>query len=622
MVLKMASGTVCKKAIERLSECPVCTDFDSIPKQLPCHHTICLQCIENILSSTRDKEDDPHLKVIFCPLCRSEVELPNGNAKNLPTNLLMAQLQETVAATDVKGVDEQKMCERCLHCQESDPKVSELYCKDCSKYLCKQCAMRHKERPLFFGHNIVPKQYVLCREHKTNFQYLCLNCEKFLCEACVDTGACDKHDIQAVKEIEPSKLRDIDALIEDIENNMLKEKANVSPMIEKIKSKIKATEDTKLTIRVQCSTTIERLKREEQRLVQEVQNRQDTLVSVLRMLETGYDPKLLSDLRDAAKEAKEMGVEQIIMSLPAIRARLPQPAVLPPSEAINMDIRYVPADHLPRLGEVITNHPTRLLWKKPGLLEGTDVTFLPSGSFAVSDRSNGNVMLYDTFGNPIANSAGKGVNLKGPYGISHYPKESAIAVADHDAGGVTLLDNRCLRHIRHIKLTGVNHPEGLAVLQCGKLVVTHSGKVSIHDSNGKKLKEWKTYGQKNKEKKQFKSPHFVTVDSLDHIWVSDCYANKIILFTSTGEFLQEVTSPEGSNLGLSVDKDFKIHVAIQEDGVHKGSAPDEDFKQLIKWDTKLKEFFGEVSSVDVQGSYMVIVARTGVAFFTTDQEII
>jgi len=63
--------------------CILCTEEFNNPRFLPCHHTFCFQCIENLILSKRPSKNVP------CPLCRSMFDVP---ASSLQTNFYAEEL--------------------------------------------------------------------------------------------------------------------------------------------------------------------------------------------------------------------------------------------------------------------------------------------------------------------------------------------------------------------------------------------------------------------------------------------------------------------------------------------------------------------------------------------------
>jgi len=72
-----------EKALNELLECSVCLDrLDASSKVLPCQHTFCRWCLEEIISTKKE---------LRCPECRCIVET---KIQDLPTNILLVRLLE------------------------------------------------------------------------------------------------------------------------------------------------------------------------------------------------------------------------------------------------------------------------------------------------------------------------------------------------------------------------------------------------------------------------------------------------------------------------------------------------------------------------------------------------
>ena len=84
-----------KTLLDNLHEqvsCSVCKTTFTDPKQLPCLHSFCLHCLNEILQ-TSGRHD-----VITCPECRRESRVPgSGNLKDLPTNFRINSLLDVLA---------------------------------------------------------------------------------------------------------------------------------------------------------------------------------------------------------------------------------------------------------------------------------------------------------------------------------------------------------------------------------------------------------------------------------------------------------------------------------------------------------------------------------------------
>ena len=86
--------------IEKLVECAICFNTIETPKMLPCQHTFCLNpCLKSMVDVLKAK--------IKCAICRREVKLPEEGLQNLPSNILLSNLIETLQETKI--VDENEI---------------------------------------------------------------------------------------------------------------------------------------------------------------------------------------------------------------------------------------------------------------------------------------------------------------------------------------------------------------------------------------------------------------------------------------------------------------------------------------------------------------------------------
>lgn len=72
-----------EQALSELLECSVCLErLDHTSKVLPCQHTFCRRCLEEIVSTQQE---------LRCPECRTLVRI---RVEDLPPNILLVRLLE------------------------------------------------------------------------------------------------------------------------------------------------------------------------------------------------------------------------------------------------------------------------------------------------------------------------------------------------------------------------------------------------------------------------------------------------------------------------------------------------------------------------------------------------
>ena len=130
--------------------CAVCLSVFTDPKLLPCHHTFCALCIQDIA--------DRHQGSCFpCPACREPTSLPPGGAAALQSNFYIRK----------EELDGARKGELCLTHEGKD---KELFCVDCDKAICVKCiANEHVKHDIVDIHTAADRVMNQLPECKTDF---------------------------------------------------------------------------------------------------------------------------------------------------------------------------------------------------------------------------------------------------------------------------------------------------------------------------------------------------------------------------------------------------------------------------------------------------------------------
>ncbi|XP_037323779.2 tripartite motif-containing protein 59 isoform X1 [Pungitius pungitius] len=162
-------------AMDNLEEdltCSVCYSLFSDPRVLPCSHTFCKACLDNLLrSSTNYSIWRPLRLPLKCPNCRSVVELPPLGVDSLPTNVSLRAIVEKYQSD---GAPRQPSC------QEHHRQPLNMYCIQDRQLICGLCLTvgRHQ------GHPIDDLQAAFIREKRTPSQLLARLSEQRWAQVC------------------------------------------------------------------------------------------------------------------------------------------------------------------------------------------------------------------------------------------------------------------------------------------------------------------------------------------------------------------------------------------------------------------------------------------------------
>ncbi|XP_071855066.1 uncharacterized protein [Apostichopus japonicus] len=214
----MASSTLLTDLAENFFLCSVCLDQFKEPKQLPCLHRYCRNCLKTVIQASYDGK-------LKCPLCKQEHVIPEKGVDDFKTDFHMKSMLEFIQLQKSFGNKDLKKCVSCL----KNTEVS-AFCFKCRDYLCEQCYKVHVTSKMFIDHkthilrldNIEAKNMTLdkltsltedprCNIHgKKEAQLCCSSCGNLpVCIACTYNKhkGHDLHDVTEIAERERKLLR-------------------------------------------------------------------------------------------------------------------------------------------------------------------------------------------------------------------------------------------------------------------------------------------------------------------------------------------------------------------------------------------------------------------------------
>ena len=185
--------------IQNLLVCNVCKKTINEPKILPCSHSFCKACLENL--TTQDEENvDGEGKKFDCPTCTSTVTLrPDENVDGLPYNEFIVKLLIAIVPNQNEphqNLNRGVSCSYPLCKNESAITV----CMECKMLLCHECYMIHEYWPPMRSHTMLSISEIInhdeqqeigaealgCTQHKDAIpKFHCKTCNELICIKCV-----------------------------------------------------------------------------------------------------------------------------------------------------------------------------------------------------------------------------------------------------------------------------------------------------------------------------------------------------------------------------------------------------------------------------------------------------
>ena len=176
--------------LKKEAECPICLETVRSPKSLPCLHSFCLLCLNNLGQSARR----PLQTTINCPVCQTVVEMPEAETFDaFPTSFHLNRLVDVLAL----GVDGSQT-RNCNSCEGKN--TADWFCIDCHSLFCKHCIRVHNQMKVSSSHRNVFVQNLrvndinelICRpvycmeqyHEKDPLEYYCQECDLCICHKC------------------------------------------------------------------------------------------------------------------------------------------------------------------------------------------------------------------------------------------------------------------------------------------------------------------------------------------------------------------------------------------------------------------------------------------------------
>ncbi|XP_066270092.1 tripartite motif-containing protein 3-like [Branchiostoma lanceolatum] len=118
--------------------CSICLELFTRPKVLPCQHTFCQDCLQNLAGRRTPFQ---------CPNCRQQVRLPRQGVEGLPDSRIIANLCEALQTQATLSQEAREQPQPENRCSFHPSEEVKLYCKQCQVPLCVDCVESHEAHP-------------------------------------------------------------------------------------------------------------------------------------------------------------------------------------------------------------------------------------------------------------------------------------------------------------------------------------------------------------------------------------------------------------------------------------------------------------------------------------------
>ena len=600
--------------------CSVCMSPFTNPKILPCFHTFCLHCL-NELQRTSGKHGE-----ITCPECRKKFQVPgSGYPKDLPANFRMNSLLDVMAIQkcNIAGV-------KCGNCEKTS--AQSFYCFKCCAFWCDDCITAHNIIRANKDHRVlaikdfqdqdiedVLKRPVFCqKKHHENeeLKFFCKDCEFAICSTCAITLHEGHGKVPLQDAAYERKL-----LLESAIKSQKEKGLQMRNMITRLQSECNEIQEQVACVKKSAQSFIDNLMKvfeaKKQELFKEVDYRAQEVIERLEEQQSQVENEL--QLIETSIKKTETLLKRSTNAEIVHFNTLFQEEVTDKAELVDCDRKDLGhfvffanksltakanSEGVGSLKQIISQTKSR-----NSKAEGKGITEVTVGletQFVLTTRNAENEQCYEQCdivtveirnddGRECATEAQVQDNKDGSYNISYFAKEagtchtSVMINGEHVSGSPFTVQVKPRQYKPVLSFGGEGSsagrfigPWGVTVNERNKIAVTdrHNNRVQIFSSDGTYLK---SFGRNGDQEGEFVQPCGIAYLNNGNIVVADSGNDRLQIFTEQGEYLTQIGS-EGNldhqfnyPCGLSVDSDGNIIVADADNKLVKIFTPSGQF---------------------------------------------
>ena len=523
MLIQTMDVQTSPKNLRQEVSCSVCSDIYADPKQLPCLHSFCLQCLKH-WHETGSGGDS-----IKCPKCQTLSRVPtSGDLKDLPTSFYLKGMIDVLA---IKKCNNTQVT--CGNCDKKSFDCS--YCFQCCVFYCEHCVTAHNIMRACREHHVLDvkefqdKDYddvltrpAFCprpRHEREDLKYFCKNCKVAVCQTCCSlehAGHVVTHiedeterqmtEIQNIVKTQRLNLQDKKTLVRQLDEDYIKVvqhgdkmKENVQGFVQTLMEAIEYKRQSVLTlVETQTNKTLETLTTTKAKVENEIEVVELILGETDKVVTRGTNADVIQ-----LKNSLETIFDQVGTQTQPTESGPKD--LLAPRLVVNKTLLNVVQSEQIGFLETLGYKPV-LTFGKQGSAIGMfnrpwGVAVSDTDEIAVTDCWNHRVQIFDSSENYLRSFGQKG-RKRGkftcPYGITFH-RNRYIFVADSGNNRVQILNM-----------------EGIIVGM---------------------------FGGKGNRDSQLYNPCGLSVDSNENIIVADSGNKLIKIFSTDGEFVRKIGGP-------------------------------------------------------------------------------
>ena len=608
----MAASSTALDSLQQHLTCPICLAQYCNPKTLPCLHSFCLKCIQQL---PVDSEEGKH--VISCPTCRKTVVFPHNKPENLPTAFIINGFIEFQEQLE-KVYESKQICENC----EENGAVR--YCKQCACGFCEKCFKIHNGLKVNARHQSIDmndvtatttdqlpdkQEFVMmdCTDHSKPAEIFCETCQELICRDCTIRRHKD-HNFDLIADVLPKHQQDIRTALGVVLKKMLGMQDVLEALTRREDDVTKQRDDRVREIHHLIQSIVDSIQESGNQLIAEVDKIAESKLQLLSQQKQEAEAAMvqLESYKDFVEKSLEVSNPQQMLSA--------KQDLIEGMEVASKQIDLAMFQPLEEADIAFIENTTAVAIKSKKCLGKLTYSHSIKGNMAASvfpmtgRKVTTTLSLQTRVGLPckippslpltchlISPDASQVVacDIKeieaGKYFVSFTPLARGMHQVQFQVGGIDIDGSPFSLYVmpspemrgKPVRIMpGLDVPYGVAVDKNGQLIVAecNSHCISVYDKEGKIAFVSVGPGRK---KSQFNSPRGVAVTNDGHILVTDDHRLQK-LAPADGRCIMSVGSKGKGPLNFSHPVGIAVHpstgqIYIADDGNHRIQVINDDF---------------------------------------------
>ncbi|XP_033646267.1 E3 ubiquitin-protein ligase TRIM56-like [Asterias rubens] len=530
---KPAQVSALEKIRKDYLECSICQEEYTEPKLLDCLHSFCKHCL--LEYHTTNYED---AKMLICPLCRKETQLPETGVEDFKSNFILTGLAGQLE--QVSSLEHSKLV--CNLCEEKNNATH--FCYDCPMFICANCYKMHKKIPSLLSHTVAtlkdvrdgktamkktkPKRHPECQTHEGEVMWFyCTTCDVMICRDCTVIDHCKpQHEYIDCNQASSTYKQSLAQLFTPLEETM---------------KKLDQSQATASTMKDNLNIAVKRT-------IADVKNRADEIRAEVTAQESRIMDEIQTILKDQNKSLEEFE-QAVSVNLQQIKHSLQTAKDVSKNSSVPDFLASYPTISTDLKGLIDQNQP-----KIDSTLD--HLRFNPG----VCDISLGNLIIKEPMKEPMKEPEwelcleyGEGIN--GALDIDASVSGDEMAVADTWNSRVLFSDTKGHQK-KSIPLS--TRPQAVAAFQNQLVIVHRSNPVNMYNRNGNNMFEFHTaHSEVGKTLVVLRSVAIIK----DTIMVGDVKRSVITKHRSSDGSLIDTVSVQTKPCYLAIDSKDRVVVS-------------------------------------------------------------